>query len=362
MPSTVLVVEDDAAIRALVRQLLTTEGLFTLEAADAPGAMQVLTAQSVDLVLLDVSLPGITGYSVIDEIRHTPALSTLPVLLLTGAGPGSLAEGLAAGADDYISKPFALEELTARVHAHLRASQRWQARISPPRYPAHDVLAVCAERRFTTVFQPVRDLESMSAVGFEALARFHDGGSPADVFAAAHDNGVGVELEIATACAALEAAADLPIDSWLSLNLSPAALLRSDELRAAVDDSGRRVIVELTEHERVEDYPALRAAAQRLGPDVTLAVDDAGAGYASLSHVVALHPALVKLDRAWVDGISSDPVRQALVRGVLGVAEATGSDVVAEGIEREDDLSTVRELGVGLGQGFLLGRPALATA
>jgi EAL domain-containing protein (putative c-di-GMP-specific phosphodiesterase class I)/CheY-like chemotaxis protein len=362
MAATVLVVEDDRSIRTLVCQLLALEGIAALEAEDAAGAMNQLSAHPVDLVLLDVALPGVTGYSVLEEIRHTPALSPLPVLLLTAGGPGHLVAGLAAGADDYIAKPFAVDELIARVQAHLRARDRWRASLRPAPQFATDVLAICRDRRFGIAFQPVRHLATMEAVGFEALARFHDGQPPHGVFAAAHDSGCGVELEVAAAAAAVQAAAELPPGAWLSINLSPAALLGAESLSAAVRDCGRDVIVELTEHERVEDYPALIAAAGALGPQVCLAVDDAGAGYASLSHVVALKPALVKLDRAWVDGISADPVRQALVRGVLGVADATGSTVVAEGIERNEDLSAVQALGVGLGQGFLLGRPALSAA
>jgi EAL domain-containing protein (putative c-di-GMP-specific phosphodiesterase class I) len=234
--------------------------------------------------------------------------------------------------------------------------------VRPRSLPAADLVGTWRERRFDIAFQPVRDLGTMRAVGFEALSRFHDGRSPIEVFEAARDAGIGVELEMATAQAALEAASTLPVGTWLSINLSPRALLASEELQTGVVQCGRDLIIELTEHERVEDYPSLTAAARVLGPQVRLAVDDAGAGYASLSHVIALHPALVKLDRAWVDGISADPVRQALVRGVLGVAEATGSAVVAEGIEREDDLQTVQSLGVELGQGYLLGRPAMSAA
>ena len=362
MSATVLVVEDDPAVRRLVCDLLDLDQLVALEAPDASAAMAILSSQRVDLVVLDVGLPGVTGYSVIDEIRHTPALSTVPVLLLTAAGPGHLVAGLDRGADDYIAKPFAIDELRARIHAHLRASERWRRRMAPPTLITDDVLAACRDRRFAMAFQPVRDLGTMQPVGFEALARFDDGRSPAEMFAAARVAGFGVELEIAAAEEAMVAAAALPADAWISINLSPAALLASAELHPRVAELSRGLIIELTEHERVEDYPALTAAARELGPQVRLAVDDAGAGYASLSHVIALHPALVKLDRAWVDGISDDPVRQALVRGVLGVAEATGSSVVAEGIERDDDLRAVRHLGVELGQGYLLGRPAHVAA
>ena len=360
MAHQVLVVDDDPDVRQLVCEVLALDGLCPVPASDGSAALVELAELPIDLVLLDVSLPGRTGYSVLEEIRHTPALRTIPVVLLTAGGDGLVA-GLQAGADDYISKPFDIDEMLARVHAHLRARERWrEARPSADGMSADHIRSLCRERSFDVAYQPVRDLRSMRVVGHEALSRFRDGRSPAQVFPAAHGLGLGVDLELAAAGLALDSATHLPRDSWLSVNLSPAALLASASLLPAIEVCDHPIIIELTEHERVEDYPALSRAAEALGSDIRLAVDDAGAGYASLSHVVALHPALVKLDRAWVDGINTDTVRQALVRGVLGVAVATGSEVVAEGIEYDADLAVVQDLGVGLGQGYLLGHPAVA--
>lgn len=361
MAHRVLVIEDDADVRQLVCEVLALDGLIPIPAADGAAALTLMSELPIDLVVLDVSLPGRTGYSVLEEIRHTPALRTLPVVLLTGGGKHGLVAGLEAGADDYVAKPFNVDELLARIQAHLRARARWAEVTSDAgAIPTDALRALCSDRQFDIAYQPVIDLDSMLPVGHEALARFRDGRSPVEVFNAAHAAGLGVELELAAAGLALESAGHLPGSSWLSVNLSPGALLESGPLIPAIHNCSRPVIIELTEHERVEDYPALTRAASALGPDIRLAVDDAGAGYASLSHVVALHPALVKLDRAWVDGIGQDLVRQALVRGVLGVATATGSAVVAEGIEYASDLEVVQSLGVGMGQGYLLGRPTVA--
>jgi EAL domain-containing protein (putative c-di-GMP-specific phosphodiesterase class I) len=118
------------------------------------------------------------------------------------------------------------------------------------------------------------------------------------------------------------------------------------------------VIIELTEHERIDDYDAVRAAFARFGPSVRLAVDDAGSGYASMRHILSLQPSYVKLDIEWVRGIHNDPVRRSLVSGLSYFAEATGSELIAEGIESDEERAALLELGVKLGQGFLLGRPA----
>jgi EAL domain-containing protein (putative c-di-GMP-specific phosphodiesterase class I) len=116
-------------------------------------------------------------------------------------------------------------------------------------------------------------------------------------------------------------------------------------------------VLELTEHDRIDDYPRVRQAVDALGPDVRLSVDDAGSGYACLTHVLALRPAYMKLDRGWVQGIEADPVRQALVAGLQHFAQRTGCRLIAEGIETTAQFETLRGLGVGYGQGFLLGAP-----
>jgi EAL domain-containing protein (putative c-di-GMP-specific phosphodiesterase class I) len=104
----------------------------------------------------------------------------------------------------------------------------------------------------------------------------------------------------------------------------------------------------------------LHEALGRLGPGVRLAVDDAGAGIANFSHLVELRPDFVKIDASLVRGVDTDLSRRALVVGFVHFAAAAGCLVIAEGIETEAERATVAELGVRLGQGFLLARPAAA--
>ena len=120
------------------------------------------------------------------------------------------------------------------------------------------------------------------------------------------------------------------------------------------------MVLELTEHDAVNDYAALREAIHGFDPRVRVSIDDAGAGFASLRHVVMLAPDFVKLDRTWVTGIDTDPTRQAMVAGLSHFARTTGCDLVAEGIEEESERETLSDLDVRIGQGFLLGAPAVA--
>lgn len=218
------------------------------------------------------------------------------------------------------------------------------------------IAATIAAGAFTPFFQPIADLHSGAIVGYEALTRFADGTPPDVMFGLADRAGIGLELETATLAAALDAAAVLPARAYLSLNVSP-ALIVSGDLAPLLAGSGRTIALEITEHVLVEDYAELRAALTALGPDVRLAVDDAGAGYASLRHILELAPNYVKLDLGLVRGIDTDPARQALIAGMTYFAVKRKVRLVAEGIETTAELETLRELAIPYGQGYLLGRP-----
>jgi EAL domain-containing protein (putative c-di-GMP-specific phosphodiesterase class I) len=216
------------------------------------------------------------------------------------------------------------------------------------------------------VFQPIISTESGRLVGAEALSRF-EAFNPADppdppdaVFAEAATVGLGVELELFAVRMALQAAVALPDDLYVSLNVSPAALL-SPLLTDCLLDSRLpldRVVLEITEHVSVTDYDVLAARADDLrGLGVRLAVDDAGAGFASFRHILRLCPEYIKLDRTLIENISEDPARRALAAAVVLFAFEMGSAVVAEGVETLAELRTAQTLGIDAAQGFLLGRP-----
>jgi PAS domain S-box-containing protein len=217
---------------------------------------------------------------------------------------------------------------------------------------------VLLTRGFHPVFQPVVHLGSRAILGYEALTRFEDNTPPDRVFAVASSCGLGLELEIATLEAAFRAADPLPANRFLDINVSPGLVLAIEPLRAMLRRSGFNVVLEITEHERIADYAALRAAVAKLGENVRLAVDDAGAGFASLRHIAELRPAFVKLDRGLVVGIEWDPARQALVAGMVHFAAQSETTLIAEGIETEPERAMLLQLGVAVGQGYLFGRPA----
>ncbi|MGH8910688.1 MAG: EAL domain-containing protein [Egibacteraceae bacterium] len=149
----------------------------------------------------------------------------------------------------------------------------------------------------------------------------------------------------------------MPDGAWLSVNVSPSFLLQGEHLVRAMRSTPRPLVLELTEHDPIDDYPAIRAAVDRLGSAVQLSIDDAGTGYACLNHVLSLRPDFVKLDRSWVRDIDTDPARQALVAGLEHFTSRTGSTLIAEGVETDAELTVLSDLRVPLAQGYLLGRP-----
>jgi EAL domain-containing protein (putative c-di-GMP-specific phosphodiesterase class I)/DNA-binding NarL/FixJ family response regulator len=219
------------------------------------------------------------------------------------------------------------------------------------------ILRVISRHEFAIHLQPIVRLDTGEVVAVEALTRFADGIRPDVQFGEAAALGLGLTLQRTALSSAIVVAASLPPAVALSVNLSADVLLLEPTLRAIIAGADRPLIVEVTEHERIDDYAAVRSALADLGPNVKLAIDDAGSGYASLRHILALEPDYVKLDIEWVHGIDTDPVRRALVSGLAHFATETGCELIAEGIETEAELRVIRELGIQLGQGYLLGRP-----
>ena len=212
------------------------------------------------------------------------------------------------------------------------------------------------------VFQPIVRLTDRQPIGYEGLARFPtprglDALPPDVTLAAAGRLGVREELEVACWRAISEAGAP-PSGRLLFVNVAPDALAHPGlmELAARLPT---RLVIELTEQDAVHDLDALR---ERLRPWVErgalIAVDDAGAGFTSLEYVAAIRPDFLKLCRGMVTGVDLDPRRQAVMRATVAFAHEVGARIVAEGVERHEELEVLREADVDYGQGWLFGRPA----
>jgi EAL domain-containing protein (putative c-di-GMP-specific phosphodiesterase class I)/GGDEF domain-containing protein len=216
-----------------------------------------------------------------------------------------------------------------------------------------------------TVFQPIVSLDDGRTVGYEALSRFRaQPQRPPDRWIAeAHAVGLGLEIEIECVRRARRRGAHIPGGAYMSVNMSPDAILTPEMEEALGEGPLDGLVIEITEHDAVSDYARLAARlADYRGRGARVAIDDTGAGHASMRHVTQLAPDYIKLDRSLIQDLHLDHAKRALVRSMVTLERELGAGVVAEGIESTEELRALRELGVPLGQGFLLGRPAAAAA
>jgi EAL domain-containing protein (putative c-di-GMP-specific phosphodiesterase class I)/AmiR/NasT family two-component response regulator len=380
----VVVIDDNPANTALLRGILAKSGLTdVVEIHDPLQVMPQMDAMHADLVLLDLRMPGMDGFELLALIQQWAAGTFLPVIIVSSDdSQGSVERALDRGAHDFVVKPVQARELVLRVrnlllqrraYQELRRSRAWlrtrldlfepgtvMATLEPDtvRKVIRDLLDHGGLR---IALQPIVDLRDGTVRGSEALARFPVGvlGDTTAWLGAAAEVGLGIELEIAAARAALRHAAHHTTVMPLAVNVSPGAVLAG--LHQLGDDvPWDRVVLELTEHLPVEDYAVLnRALAPWREAGARLAVDDTGAGFASLRHILDLHPDFIKLDIGIVRGLDRDHSRAAMAEMLVRFAARVGIRVVAEGIETEAERAALVELGAEWGQGYLLGRPAI---
>jgi len=379
----VMVADDEQTVREVLEALLGSEPEIDLigAAADAETAIELACRELPDVALVDVHMPGGGGPRATREIlRRSPP--TRVVALSAHEDVSTVMTMLRAGAIGYVVKGDSTDDILSAIHRTVEGKSSVPERLAAPVASAllehiqgrrdvsrtrqlqrERVERAIEDRAFRIVFQPIVDLESGNVVGMEALARFSGlPERPPNVWIAeAEAVGMLLDLELALAKAALDQLETLPSDTYLSLNLSPETAVseRARDLLELADPS--RIVVELTEHAPVADYDGLRESLSSLRErGVRLAIDDAGAGFASLRHIVRLDPDMIKLDITLTRRIEKDPVRQALAVALVSFANQVGATVVAEGVETELQLEALRLTGIRFVQGFLLGPPGPA--
>lgn len=225
---------------------------------------------------------------------------------------------------------------------------------------------LCAGDGMQANFQPIAALRDGAVFGYEGLIRGPLGSDmycPLALFAAARKAGVGPAMEIAAARRIIGAFHRMDLPGRLAVNFSASGLealfargVSGTLLGTGISPS--RLVIELTEHERVSDFGALRSQVARLHSlGVAFALDDFGDGHSTLRLWEEVAPEFVKIDKYFIRGVHADRSRLHCVKALQRLADAFGTRLVAEGIEEEEELRTLRALGVELGQGYLLGPP-----
>jgi len=380
---SVLIADDAKATRQALVELLDDTGDLMCVAAvgDASAAVAQAAHFQPDVALLDVRMPGGGGLAAAQGIRevspHTRLLaysaasdraSVVQMLrggargyLVKGAPAQDLIEGLRRCGDGATALSEGLSEYLIAEMGELGRAERAYSAAAKARYDRFMKLLEPGVIR--PLYQPVVHLRNGCVAGYEALTDFGEPlSNTEDIFQEAHHVGLGVELELHTARVAVAGfmtEASRPGSTYLAVNASPGLLYRPALLETLSDLPPDRVIVEITEQRQFDSYDQLRETVCLVHErGFRVAVDDTGSGFAGLQRLVDVHPEIVKLDRALTSQIDTDPPRRALVAAMRHFADDMGITVVAEGIEREEQLVVLRDIGVDCGQGYLLGRPA----
>ncbi|MBV0932413.1 EAL domain-containing protein [Marinobacterium weihaiense] len=247
-----------------------------------------------------------------------------------------------------------------------RPSRHFDAQQALQRQALNEILA---EQRLYPHFQPIVDLKQGRMLGYEALIRGPKGSllhTPAALFGAAIREGRQLELERLCRQLSLQHFARLPVGNTLFLNVT-ASLLSSPghehgftvELLRQLGIAVESIVIELSEQHPFDQQGLTRAAVEHYrSMGFRIAIDDLGTGYSGLKLWSELQPEFVKIDRHFIHRLDQDPVKRAFVRSICQVGRNLGCRVLAEGIEQPDELRVLQQLGIELGQGFLLGRPA----
>jgi EAL domain-containing protein (putative c-di-GMP-specific phosphodiesterase class I)/CheY-like chemotaxis protein len=381
----VLIAEDDPVVREALSDLLAEEeGIDVVGAAantDETIAVAVRTKPAV--VLCDVRMPGGGGPRATTEILQQ--LPKTHVLALSAHDDRTTIIGmLQAGAVGYLVKGAPADDIVDAIRLASRGESSLSTRVAGQvirelvgQLELHNHEAEFRRRRselmrgvvqgggITMVFQPIVDLRTFEVVGVEALARF--GGKPLRPpnvwFEEAAHVGMRIDLELASARAALAGRGHLGGGVYMAVNISPETAVSPSFPIFMSEEPLEGVVFEISEHARVEDYEELNAVLAELrSRGGRLAIDDAGAGFASLQHILRLSPDLIKLDMGLTRHIDTDPARRALASALTAFADDIGAGLIAEGIETAGELDALRGLNVAFGQGFHLGKPATTPA
>lgn len=372
-----VVVSAHGLVASLLGLVLPAEGTFQGRAI-ATGQPQISHDTSADAELTEQVREigdrlGIRSLVVIPLLHNGVAIGTLSVTAtepdkFTAAdivGITSISRFVSALIDSHSELSRLLDDLLDDPQTpNAESAARFLASVLLPDAIRHDRLHDKLDTLLATpsllrpVFQPIVDMATGDTLGFEGLSRFPGTPdvTPAEWFTTARQLGRGHPLELMALRRILSAAHVVPTDCFLAVNLSPLTVL-DPAVQNVLTSAGRRLVVEITEHEPFpEDFAARLRPLRDTG--IELAVDDAGAGFASFTQLLRLRPDMIKIDGELTSGIESDPVKRALATSIVQLATELGSSTVAEAIENPQQMSTLKGLGIQYGQGYLLGKPA----
>lgn len=352
----ILVVDDDDLFLRVCSTLLKRAGMVVETCVSASQALTLIKTQRYDTIVSDVCMPELTGVNLLEAARAIDP--TVPFVLMTGSpSVESAISAIDYGVHKYLSKPFDIDLFVNTV------SEAVKRRLGSKDLTSLHRRLDRALEGLWIAYQPIVEFSKRRPLAYEALLRTTAAEikGPPDVLDLAEKTGRLFDLG---RLIRKSIASELPLlapEIDMFVNLHPADLEDPElyDRSAPLSAFASRVVLEITERASVAHDELLTkhiAALRALGYRV--AVDDLGAGYAGLTTLARIHPEFIKLDGSLVRNIDTSSVNQLIVAAVVDLASRMGVRVIAESIERADELAQLRQLGVDLMQGYYFARPA----
>lgn len=368
----ILLIEDDISICKMLSLLLESRN-YCVETAHSGCEGLEKIKPITELILLDLGLPDQDGFELCRKIKENRSTQHLPVIILSSRILSeNITHGLQIGADDYLTKPFEYEELVARIEAVMRRASVKQNSFDDSESGANNAIfkeinEIIAGELMQPYFQPIYLINHKKVLGVEALCRPVSKGvlaNPEELFKAAIQYNVYSELELIAWRKAAEVAGPVLRDEKLFLNCNPYLVegIPFDTIKGLFDRSNMlssNIVLEITERSAISEYKMFYAHLSKYRREgFRFAVDDVGGGYASLESIVETRPEVLKIDRHIIQQLHNDTYKKSIVRFIVSFCRENNIISIAEGIETDKDLQTVRDLGIDAVQGYLLSRPA----
>lgn len=358
----ILLVDDESDFVETLSLLLETRGYTVSTASNSEEAFKK-AKEKPHLILLDVNIPSISGYEVCNRLRQDSETKHIPIIMLTA---NKLAqdkvEGLKVGADDYVTKIFNTEELFARIEALLRRSGFLEEVHKDKAVLFEELKRIVQNESIEIVYQPIFYLKGRKLIGYEVLSRGPKGSrleKPDELFQCALSYGLLIDLEMACRRKALSKLGEKGAGKLIFFNTNP-YLMETEDFKNILGLYSRpeQIVFEVTERAEIRNFPTfcnILSSVKTKG--FKISIDDVGSGYSSLDAIAELMPDFVKIDIVLIREISANSIKQNLVKAIVLICKQSNIISIGEGIEREDELKTLIDLGVDAGQGYLLGRP-----
>lgn len=371
----VLLVDDDDLVLRSLERALARSGYEVVTASNGRMATERLDGLQVDLVLSDISMPGMSGIQLLQRVRERDL--DVPVILMTGTPTLDTAtRAIQLGVLGYLTKPVDLKDLIAEADRAVQMNRLARIKREALEYLSSsgdwigdraglEVSFASALESLWMAYQPIVCLSERRVRAFEALVRpTHPAlPHPGALIGAAEKLGqlhrLGRQLREMVAAAV----ADEPDVPGVFVNIHGYDLV--DDLLLSEDAPlsrmANRVVLEITERASVEDIKDLSRRIERLRElGFRIAIDDLGAGYAGLTSFAQLRPDIVKIDMSLVRDIDREPTKERLVRSMVEVCQEMKIQIICEGIETVAERDALARIGCDLFQGYHFARPGRA--